>query len=212
MGARLASTNQALEYRILKVDVHVRAGLDIPLDEKVLEVSPNAFALVPTTTQTQLRTEGGQHRAIASRAFQYWISVLRWVTGDFRIGQDAVSDHRSGWSTYFHDAVTGRQVWGTQETIVVAGSHCVTATEWAAVGDHMTRGTTAPLHATLRLEAEQFAAYKDYRRAIIDLAIACETFLRKTVLDRQPVDLAANIKKFVEDGIQKCGKDSSLIG
>ena len=59
---------------------------------------------------------------------------------------------------------------------------------------------TIPIYIAMKHEAQEFATFGDYRRAIIDLAIACETFIRQSVLDTLPADIRANIWKFIEEG------------
>jgi hypothetical protein len=76
----------------------------------------------------------------------------------------------------------------------------VTLEEWNKAAAHLSRLDSSPLHIALKHDAQEFLELGDFRRSLIDLAVACETFLRKVVLERLPAGLAPNVWKFVEEG------------
>ena len=198
-GSRWAKDNLPIEYQIVQVDVIVNRGLEAKLDPKILTVPPKAYQLVPEDQQTILDDAAKEHGALASHAFQYWLSILRWAVGDYRLGQAEVSGHASGWTTYLHDALSESRVWIESVQVRLAGRHVITAAEWEDAQEKLDQRTFVPIHLALKFEAEEFLARGDTRRSLIDICVSCETFLRQTVMRTLPSTLEMKVRGHVED-------------
>jgi len=187
-----------LEYCILQVDVRVFAEARVELPSEVLTRSPNAYDLIPQARQDDLETVATRHRAIAEMAYEYWLSVMRWVCDDYRIGRPDVVGNQSGWTTYLHERSSDTPIWGASRHIVIEGLHCVSDDEWQRAQELVCQGAHMPIYLAQRQDAEALLAQRDYRRCTIDLCIAAETFLREKVWASLPSTLADDVRTYVE--------------
>ena len=207
VGARRAVDNEPLEFYIHKVDVEVSIPVTVSIPSEVLNRPPNAYDLFPDEEQKQLNEIAEQHQSIAEKAFEYWIRIVRWVCDDSRIGRDQVEDFRSGWSTYLIDAESDTKVWIQGQVFHVLGYKTLRVEEWQEIQSKLSLGSQPPIHVEFKHDAEENIRLGDYRRSLVDMAIACETFLRFTVLQRLPVELntkqtadieEANVRQYIE--------------
>ena len=94
---RWAETNEPIRFNIEKIDVVVRLGRRIELLSEVLELPANAFDVIPEEQQKELDTMAVLHGTFALSAFEYWLSLLRWVVDDHRIGREAYRSELTDW-------------------------------------------------------------------------------------------------------------------
>lgn len=200
VGTRWAKDNRPINYRIYKVDVVVSLGRSVDLDPAVLDIPPNAFDLVPDAQQVLLETEAVAHGLIAGGAVHYWLSILKWVVDDYRIGRNEMLDSATGWGTYLTEAETETRVWGGTQTFHAEGFRTITFDAWNDAQTKMHQNSAVPVHLALKYEAEEFLAHGDARRCLIDTCIACETYLRQTVLATLPATIGTQVRRFVDDG------------
>lgn len=196
VSARWAETNEPLNYVIEKVDVLVQLGTSVDLPLEVLDV--NANALVPNEKQEVLKSLLEKHGDVASRAFEYWISVLQWITGDHRIGRGRYSSNRSGWRTRLQEAISSKTVWVEDSVVYALGYRTIVTEQWSEIGAKLKVAAAPPIHVVLKLEAEHFLDLGDFRRSMMDTAIACETYLRTAVLTTLPTSLATSVRDQID--------------
>lgn len=199
VGSRWATDNSPIEFEIFKVDVRVDCSAAIELPPQVAKQPANAYDLVSEDQQRLLKQIIENHRGIAERAFEYWLSVMRWVTDDFRIGREERFDYRDGFGgTRLKEMESGQTVWIEGAVITAPGYHRVTHSEWKQAEIALFGNEEPPMYVVLRQDAEEFLVHGDYRRCVIDLCVACETFLRTTVLASLPADVTSTIRRLVE--------------
>ncbi|KAF5428874.1 hypothetical protein C5S36_16215, partial [Candidatus Methanophagaceae archaeon] len=155
--------------------------------------------------QKQLDKVAERHQSIAEKAFEYWIRIVRWVCDDSRIGRDKVENYRIGWSTALIDAESDTRVWLFGPTFYALGYKTLSVEEWQEIQSKL--GSQPPIYVEFKHDAEENIRLGDYRRSLVDLAIACEIFLRFAVLQRIPVELntkqtadieEANVRQYIE--------------
>jgi len=198
-GAWNSKTGETLYFDIRAVDVITVCQSEVALSDAVLTKHPNAYELIDKGTQTVLNSIAGTAAVLASSAFEYWISLLRWVTGFHRIGREVRVGSESGWSTYLHDSATEKPVWIEGQTIVVQGVHAVTADQWQRVHSHALAGDEPPMHIVLLNDAKHCTDVGDYRRALVDLSIACEVYLRTVVINSLPSGVLEEAIRLIEE-------------
>lgn len=199
VGTRWASTNEPINYRIFKVDVVACLERSLELPSEVLDVNPNAFESVAEDTQEKLKSSLADHAAIARRAFQYWLTLIQWVTGDHRIGRGMYSTGLPEWSTRLQEMSSGKTIWIADTVFKVPSYSTVTSEQWSEVNAKLQVQAATPVHLVLKFEAEHFLDLGDFRRSLMDTAIACETYLRTTVLATLPTELTPSVRKQIED-------------
>ncbi|MGB7291062.1 MAG: hypothetical protein WBD99_02685 [Thermodesulfobacteriota bacterium] len=199
VAVRRASDNEPIEFYIHKVDVEVSKPASITVPAEVLERPPNAFELFNEDGQKSLESLAQEHKTIAERAFDYWIRIVRWVCDNSRIGRDVVAGFTTGWTTYLMDSDTKTRIWAMTNTIVLRRLHVVTNEEWTSIQSHLSTGDYPPIYVEFKHDAEENMRLGHYARCVVDLAIACETFLRYMVIQRLPPGLSTKVSAYVED-------------
>lgn len=198
-GSWNGATGEVIFYYIRAVDVTTICKSEAHLPDGVLEMQPNAYELIGKDTQTRLNAIAKSASEVASSAFEYWISLLRWVTGFHRIGREVRVGRDSGWSTYLHQSGTDKPVWVKSQVLVVEGIHEVTTDEWKQLNLHAAAEAEPPMHTVLLGDARHCIDVGDYRRALIDLSVACEVYLRTVVIDSLPSGVHKEVVRLIEE-------------
>lgn len=205
VGARRARDNSPLEFRVLRVDVEVDAGTVANLPADALDRPPTAIESFSEQQRAQMSEMTEMHWSIAEAAFDYWLRILRWTCDDHRLGRERVEDNESGWSPYIVVSVTGRRVWASPRVIQVPGGHVVTLDEWETAQSRLNTRAVPPVYIEFKHDAQHRLELGDYRRAVIDFAVACETFIRTVIARKLPGNLMASAAKYIEKAaIHQC--------
>ena len=197
-GARQSIDNEPVEVVINKVDLEVSFPIRVLMSSEVLNRNANAYDLFSEKEQEQLNNIAEQHQLIAEKAFDYWIRIVRWVCDDSRIGREWVDDFHTGWSTYLIDTESETKVWIQSQMLSVVGYRRLNIEEWREIQFKLSAVSIPPIYVELKHDAEEHLNLGDYRRSLIDLVIACETFLRFTVLKGLPEELNPKLVAYIE--------------
>ena len=192
VGTRRAADNEPLEFYIHMVDVEVSIPGTLSIPSELLNRPPN------TPEVLKLDKVAEQYQLIAENAFEYWIRIVRWVCDDSRIGQNKVENYRSGWGTDLIDAECDTEVWAPVQRFYALGYKVLSVEEWKEIQSKLSLGSQPPIHVEFRYDAEENIRLGDYRRSLVDMAIACELFLRFAVLQRLPRELNTKLTAYIE--------------
>lgn len=179
-------SGKMIHYIIRAIDVHVDATADFPVPAEVLRHRPNAYELIPSSIQEELKQTASKCTECADSAFEYRVSLLRWVTGSHRICRDARVGNSSGWSTYLAYSATGSEVWPQGQPIAISAYSTVTEKAWSKTNELAVAGVDPPIYAMLLGDALDYIDNGDFRRALVDLSVSCEVFLRSRVITVLP--------------------------
>ncbi len=182
----------------MDVEVSIPIAVSIPLE--VLDQPANAYDLFSDEEQSRLNKIAEQHQSIAEKAFEYWLRITRWVCDDSSISRDQVEDFRSGWSTYLIDTERNTKVWIQGHVFDVTKYKTLKPEEWQEVQLRLSNGSQPPIYIELKHDAEESISLGDYRRSLVDMAMACETFLRLAVLQKLPEELNKKLVSYIEEG------------
>ena len=199
VGARRVVDNEPLEFHIHKVDVEVSIPVIVSIPSEVLDRPANAYDLFSNEEQKRLNKIAEQHQSIAEKAFEYWIRIVRWVCDDPRLGRDQIEDFHSGWSTYLIGEESGTKIWIQGLVLHVRGYKTLRLEEWNEIQSRLSQGSQPPIYVELKHDAEENIRLGDYRRSLVDMAIACETFLRIAVLQTLPSELNTKLAEYIEE-------------
>lgn len=198
-GSWNVNTGETIYFVIRSVDVCVEATTEVPIPSEVLERQPNAYALIGDEQQKTLNSIAKACSAQSQSAFEYWISLLRWVSGSHKICRHVSVGNSSGWSTYLLDVATEKPVWIHSQTIVVEGYDTITDAVWEKVTQLAVAGESPPIYSILHSDALDCIDNADYRRAIVDLSVACEVFLRSRVIASLPSGTSDQVSRLIEE-------------
>lgn len=186
-------------YRIHAVDVTTSCPNEIALPDAVLDQAPNAYNLIDEDTQKELESTVDAALPTALSAFEYWASLIRWVTGFHLACREYRSEAESGWSNYLQDRDSGKSVWIGTTTVSVEVVHRLTPEEWSRIESHSGAGEQPPMHSVLLNDARHCMEVGDYRRALVDLSVACEVYLRTTAIQALPLGVPQEAIRIIEE-------------
>jgi len=198
-GTRNASDNTVLEFDVHRVSVTADLEKTALIAPESLERPPVLYDLYKDTERQRMEELCQEHRKVSEAGFQHWLSVLRWKLDDFRIGRSILLKHESGWGTYLHDKESQHSIWISTGVFVVEGSCVVDAEKWRTAAAYLQTAKPPPIYASVRYDAQESLSHGDYRKSLIELAMACELFLRQMVLQRLPEELSSTLVEAIEE-------------
>lgn len=194
-----SDTKEPLLYSVLKVDVEIAIPNKISVPEEALSKPPNQYDHFTDEQKKTADSVCEQLSDLAGRAFQYWLEIIRWVSGYALIGQPSINDFESGWSTYIMDHATNHRVWGESVNITVYRDSEITKEHWEKTLEHLLNGDVIPMHLRFLNDAKASTRNGQYEKAIIELAMACEIYLRYSVFEFIPDSTPEQLKSYIEE-------------
>ena len=194
-----AEDNKPIEYLIFKVDVEVNMTSRFSLNPEVFNRNPVAYELFDDVEKKTLEKYSGEHEDIAMKAFNYWVSILRWVADDYQIGRDKVIGIDSGWSTCLKNIDANSTFWIKTATLYSEGRSVLDLNHWDKAQEKLSDSENVPVYISIKQDAEDCYNRGDYRRSLIDMAISCETFLRCSVIQSLPDKLGVEFATYIEE-------------
>lgn len=187
------------DFYVRAVDVEVCVPEPILVTKDILNQPPNAFDIVPETQQAQLNKLTENYGAIAEKAFDFWLRVLRWKCGESAIGRPEIRGSASGWSTYLITEPGGQRIWIAPGISRVKRYKAVTGEIWNHADSALKKGLKPPVFVEFEFDAIEHIQLGDLQRGIVDMAVACETFLRMLVAQSLPSNLNRSVSEYVDD-------------
>jgi len=194
-----ADTEEVLSYRVSKVDVEIAVPEPISVPEEALSNPPKQIEHFSEEQQKAVDRICDQHSELGERAFQYWLEIIRWASGDALIGQPSISGFGSGWSTYLMESSTNHRVWASPVMFTVHRETEVTKEHWKVAAEHLQNGDELPMHLRFLHDAVTSTRHGQYEKAIIEIAMACEIYLRYAVFEFIPERTPDELVKYIEE-------------
>ena len=184
---------------VQSVDVLVNLNRIINIPDEVLTRQPNPIDLLSDDQQKYLNNLVDEHANAASRAFDLWIRVLRWKSGNGSIGRPEIHGVESGWGTYLLDNATKRRLWAGPHRLTFRVHDAVTLAQWRTVGEALKLGQASPVYIDLMFDGIEQCVLGDLQRSVVDLAVACEAFMRSKVQHSLPNGLTDSVLKYIDE-------------
>ncbi len=185
-------------YWISDVDLFLDLSGLVSLRRETLELRPNAYDVVPEPEQRDLELRITKARDVAERAFDLWVRTLRWKALEWEYVRMPVRRIVNNFGGRMVDVETRKTVWIAPHTVTARGPQYVTLDQWNDVENSLRQGSSPPVYYDLYFDACEHLEIGDARRACIDLAIACETFLGFLVASKTPQETPESIREYVE--------------
>jgi hypothetical protein len=194
-----ADTEEILSYRVHKVDVEiaVREALSVP--QEALSSPCLDRDLLSEEQKNAAQGICSRHAFLADKAFHYWLETIRWVSGDALIGQYRVEGIDSGWPTLLVDSRQGHRVWSNPIVINFNVGVALTLEHWMAAAEHLSNGDELPMHLRFLHDAMASKASGYFQKAIIEIAMACEIYIRYAVFKFIPQNTPPKIAIYIEE-------------
>ncbi|MET0656748.1 MAG: hypothetical protein ABW110_01165 [Steroidobacteraceae bacterium] len=133
---------------------------------------------------------------LAQRAVEHWFRIVQWRTNRWPIGRRRGNSEAES-STSLFSAVDDRRVAGGSTRIVVWHDHPLTEGQWTDIESTLAEGLSSPIFYQLYFDGQEHFVGGEYRRAVIDFAVACEVLLKTLVERNTPSALFAPAKKYL---------------
>lgn len=185
-------------YDIYRVKVKVTSSSAPAIHPDMLNLNINQYDLIDNEEQQVLNDLGNSNFDLAVAAYEYWLAVLRWKTGDYQIGREATVGNALGQTPRLYAVDTEKAVWASTVVINFGASHKTTLDEWEACEVALKNNKKVPEHIILLQDGQENHERLDYRRSLIDIAIACEIYLRFRVLSSMPENLLPSVRVAIE--------------
>ena len=194
-----STTNETLSFRIRQVDVEITIPELISVPKEALILPPTQREYFSDEEQKVTEALCEQHRSVAKRAFDYWIEIIRWVTDSAIIGQPKMWSNKSGWSTYIQDAKTNHRIWAGALSFSMGFGFEITKEHWQKAEQCLKRKEVLPMHLRFLHDAQHSASNGQYEKSILELAMACEIFIRYSVFDLIPDVVPKEFVEYIEE-------------
>jgi hypothetical protein len=195
-----ADTKEPLSFRIYNVDLEIEIPDLVSVPEEALTKPPKQIEYFSQDQKEVVDNIIKTQSLIAERAFDYWLGIIRWSSGSALIGQPEISSVKSGWATYIKDASTNNDVWmGPLMFTSRIFKTWVEDKHWKIAADHLNLGDELPLHMRFLHDAEASVSSGHHKKSILELAMACEVYLRYSVFEFIPKDMPQELKTYIEE-------------
>lgn len=194
-----ADTGEVLSYRVRKVDVEIAVPELIGVPKEALSNPPKQIEHFSEGEKEVADRVCNEHSELAGRAFQYWLEMIRWASDSALVGQYSINGYESGWSTYLMESETNHRVWASPVVFTVYRESEVTKEHWEIAAEHLQNGDELPMHLRFLHDAITSTRHGQYEKAIIEIAMACEIYLRYSVFEFIPEGTPSEIVKYVEE-------------
>lgn len=191
---------EPMDYLIHSVDVSGSIPGLHTLPSAVLVQPTNLADVIAAGDRIRLERCASTAGQLALKAFDLWIRCIRWKTGLARFGRTATVGPETGWGNRLRDASTGKMVWRSEITFTVPSRRSMSSGDWESVGSALTAGQSPPVFVDLLFDAEMHIEAGDFRRAVIDAAIAAETYIRTVVRSTLPIGFGKAAGRFIDQG------------
>jgi len=184
---------------VKSIDLVCNLSKSISIPAEVLTRHPNPIDLLTEKQQKQVNDISNTHSDIAYRAFELWIGTLRWKSGNGSIGTSEIHGSKSGWSTYLLNEATNKRFWAGPHALTTYIHNPVTLEQWNEAQEALKLGLKSPVYIDLLFEGIEQLKNGDIRRTVVDLAVACEAFIRLRVMQTLPDGLTDSVRKYIDD-------------
>ena len=188
-----------LEFNVHTVDISIFLPNKLNFPAEILSRPPKAYDLFSENQRKSLDVQTERGGQVAERAYDLWIRILRWKCNNSRIGRPEIHGAETGWATYLIDQTTNKPVWASPAVFMVKGYKRVTVVEWDEVGKALEQGLKPPVFYDLMFDGEEHLNIGDLHRGVVDLAVACEDFMRNAVMQHLPKGLNNELRRYIDE-------------
>jgi uncharacterized protein (UPF0332 family) len=199
LSSSLSKTGEPLTFTVHKVDMEIEIPKSLSAPKKALNKPPSQYDAFNDKQRESVDLICKGYPLIAERAYDYWLDIIRWSSSCSLIGQLQLSDKRSGWGIYIVDDSTDHRVWGCTQVIVVKREYEVSTEHWNTAQAHLSNNAELPMHIRFLHDADTSIENQLYEKAILELALSCEIYLRYSVFKTIPDTLSAELHAYIEE-------------
>ena len=188
-----------LEVSVKSVDVQVDLGEVIALPDEVFTRQANPVDLISKSQRTHLDRIMNSYARFADDTLDRWIRILRWKSGNGSIARPEIHGLDSGWGTHLLDRATKHRFWRSGITLNIYLGIPVTVEIWQDVEATIKQGQESSVYVDLMFDGIEQLRVGNLQQSVVQLAVACEVFMRTRVMHNLPKGLPATIVKYIDE-------------
>jgi hypothetical protein len=186
----------AVAVHDVDVVISIPGRTSLPEEARSEEITHDSYS---EQQKEHLHKLADDYSNLASNAFDLWIRTLRWKTGNYRIGLSYSGGTMTPEArTEIREKDTRHRLWAGAVTINAYMPVPKKAEVWDMVGAALSAGESPPIYYDLLFSAYADLERGDLQRAIVDAAVAAETYIKTIVYDGLPPDLDAPVREYIE--------------
>ncbi|WP_337913844.1 hypothetical protein [Vibrio cholerae] len=190
----------ATEYIVNEVQVSiVLKDQNIDLPKESLSSNNIDHSYFSEEQKSKLASLLQLHSEVSKGAFLYWLNMMRWTCNDSTIGKSQPFSNESGWSTYLVSGDISKRVYSSVPTRQIILKSPVSVVQWYKVQQKVTNEMVFPMHVKFMFDAQESMRLNFAERAIVELALACENYLRYSVFSLLPDSLRQDFVEYIEE-------------
>ena len=179
-SGRYTNEMQPVSYKIQLVEIKVKILQELLVDPETFNRTPVAYDLYSESEQLAFERMCAEYRMLSKRAFEYWVSILRWKLNDFRIGQDEIDGIESSWSCTLQDHIEGRVIWQEALQYSFPGFRVVEKRGWNQIQTVLIDNESPPVYDSALVLANTFCKHGNLGFALVQVCVACESVLAES--------------------------------
>ena len=184
---------------VKNIDVVLSTNQKVRVPEKSLNMfSERDVYFFEESQRKNLDKLAEKYNNVAFKAYEKWAKVMRWkaratingpeIRHDIRVKAPSLIDTVTGKQFYF----TGMSSWGLSYRVI-------NEDDWNRAQNALKNNEIPPAHIDLMSDAIKHFNARDLQRCVVDLAVACEAFLRAKVADKMPSDTPHSFRVYLDE-------------
>jgi len=166
-----------LYYQVNELDVEVEVGHSISIPQAIFSKPPRQDTLVSPAERKLLDETTEILSAVAGRAFERWLRVMRWKSGFGEINEPEIFFRAEGGATLL-ETKSRRRFWLESVRISVMADFVVDVPKWTATQEALAAENYPPVWFDFLFDGGMRINNRDLSAAALSLAIALETSVR----------------------------------
>lgn len=196
-GRTLKNKQIVTAYHVFEVTVEVAPINPVVIPEKFFDGKKRRYDLLGKD-EKQLDLIGSTSIRTAIKAYALWNRLLRWKTLSPLVGRprfdEGYPSHGELWEVESNRFITTHN-----EPMEFFRGTPIQLKVWNEIGRLFSKGNEPPIFLDLYSDARFHLTNNDYRRTVVDLAVACECFLRMQIESRIPKNLPQRMSNHLSD-------------
>jgi len=197
---RLADNGAATRVEISSLDIQVKNPGKITVPVEMLNSNCNAYDLADESLTEELESRIFKYQHIVNEAINVWLRCLRWKRNDWRVGRNGsnVGQYVDASQVNLINRESDEKIWHGPLHYTLPGCAAISRECWNATESLLKNNETSPVYYDLLFDSEAHLNDGEIKRALVEVAMAAEIFIRTIVENRIPEDLNRKIKDYVD--------------
>ena len=198
-GRSTDDQNMPTRIAIESADIVIQLPMKVEIDLRMLETPPNRPEFAGEEQVQELNALSEEYSNLASRAFEYWLRVMRWKSEDPTIGRPAIRGFESGWSTYLVSPKSRTRFWAGPLAFDIVVKDPIDIRTWNEVEKALNQSLEPPLYYNYLFDSIEHSKTDDLPQAVVELSTSSELFIRTKTMQAVSIDLLPVMRDYLDE-------------